>query len=475
MRGWLILSMCAVFLAAYFVQGEWLEYAAAILALASFAAGAANAGRLPRIFGFVMMALGIGIEWTKGTGLHGISQGLFLILPLVCLIVLAPMLSIPLKLGGYFEAVSNLLHLTRRRPRRLYAGIIGTLFVISPVLNLGAVRIIHEFLSELKLPPHFTAKSYGSGFATAAFWSPYFASVSLNLHYLHVPYQTYAGYGLGLAVLSLLLSYAIFCLWEQRRSAVAVKAVPETAAAPEIAVAAPDTAVANSAASERADAPIRPAVLSGHDRRQLAKLLLFVLFVIALCLVIEALTHWSMLVVVSLVAVAVPLLFGVVLGDLKRMRPLLRDFAVHSVPMLSNELVLFMSAGVLAHALQGTPAMNRFCTYLAVLADRSFLLFALAVLVIVLVLSCIGIHQIATIGALAMQFSTVDLGVDPLAVAMLLIMSWTVSFSLSPFSGLNLMIARFTRLPGRQVGFRANGLNMLLLSLLGIAMIAWLV
>jgi hypothetical protein len=454
LRSGLILSMCIAFLAMYFIQANWLQIIVSVLALASFLAGAASAGKLPRILGLLMMSMGIAIEWMKGTGLSGISQGLFLILPLLCLIVLAPLLSIPLKLGGYFASVSKLLILSRRRPRRLYAGITGTLFVISPILNLGAVRIIHEFLNELKLPPYFTARSYVTGFACAAFWSPYFASVSLNLFYLQVPYQTYAGYGFGLACLSLLLSISLFRLQERRRPAAAM----ETASA--------------LAAPERPDAP--PS-LSSHDRKQLVKLLLFVLFVIAVCLVIETITRWSMLIIVSLVSAAVPLLFAAVLGDLTRMRPLLKDFAARSVPMLSNEIVLFMSAGMLAYALQGTPVMNLLSVYLADLADRSFLLFALAVIAIVLSLSFVGIHQIATIGALAMQFSTVDLGISRLAVAMLLILSWTVSFSLSPFSGLNLMVSRFTQLPGRQVGLAANGLHMLLLSLISIAVIALLV
>ena len=72
----------------------------------------------------------------------------------------------------------------------MYAGITGTLFFLSPILNLASVRIINEFLEDLKLPSALTAKSYVVGFATASMWSPYFASVSLMIHYCISPMKT---------------------------------------------------------------------------------------------------------------------------------------------------------------------------------------------------------------------------------------------------------------------------------------------
>src|SRR4051812_43592647 len=102
---------------------------------------------------------------------------------MLCLITLAPLLSIPLRLSGYFEAVASLQRNLLHQPKKLYGGITGTLFLLSPILNLGSVRIINEFLEELKLPSAVSAKSYLVGFTTAVMWSPYFASVSLVLHY----------------------------------------------------------------------------------------------------------------------------------------------------------------------------------------------------------------------------------------------------------------------------------------------------
>lgn len=442
MRSYLILGMCLLFLAQYFIQFQWLQYLVVILALIAFIASIINANRLPGILGFVMMGVGIGIELFKGTGFAGISEGIFLILPLLCLITLAPLLSIPLKIGGFFKSVSHLLHNLLNQPKKMYAGITGTLFFLSPILNLASVRIINEFLEDLKLPSALTAKSYVVGFATASMWSPYFASVSLMIHYLHISYKDFILYGIGFSILSLIIGNLLFALWEKRH---------------------PFEGNLTSIVS-----------LERSDRYRLLKLVLFVVVLMGTCLLVEKLTNWSMIVIVCLLAIIVPLLFGLKRDNWKRMTPLLMDFRDRNVPLMSNEIVLFMSAGMLAFSLKGTTVMNGVSDLLTVLANQSFFLFAFALILIVLCITYIGIHQIAVIGALAMQLSVVDLGISNLSVALILLLSWAISMSLSPFSGLNLMVSRFSKLPGRNVGLGANGLHSFVVAFISVAIISFL-
>lgn len=325
MRSYLILAMCGLYLIQYFVELTWLRYVVVALALIAFVGSAPKADPFPRLLGFFMMGLGIVLEMGKGTGVEGISEGLFLILPLLCLITLAPLLSFPLRFGGYFEAVALLLKKLMQQPKKLYAGITGTLFLLSPVLNLGSVRIINEFLDELKLPSMMSAKSYLVGFTTAIFWSPYFASVSLVLHYLHVPFTQYIGYGIVLSSLSLLIRNVLFALWQKRN-----------------------------------------------------------------------------------------------------------PMNVESTPfhLLDNKIVLIL-------------------TYM-------------------------GIHQIAVVGALAMQLQPAELGITSISLALLLLLTWAMSTALSPFSGLNLMVSRFAGISGVQVGLRANGVHMSLVAIVGVTIISFI-
>lgn len=440
LRSYLILSMCFLYLIQYFVQIQWLQIIVVILALMAFWGSALNADRFPRILGIIMMSIGIGIEWMRGDFINRMSEGITLILPLICLITLAPLLSIPLRIGGFFESVSHLLQNLLHQPKKLYAGITGTLFFLSPILNLGSVRIINEFLEELKLPSYVTAKSYVVGFATAAMWSPYFASVSLMTHYLDIPYHEFVLYGIVLSILSLLLGNILFALWEKRHP------------------------------FEKNPSPVLK--LEKSDRYQIIKLIFFVIILMAACLVAERITNWSMIVIVCLMTVIVPLLYGAKRANWQRMTPLLKDFRDRNVALMSNEIVLFMSAGLLGYALKGTTVMNGMSNFLTEMANQSFFLFALAIMAIVLCITYIGIHQIAVVGALAMQLSAVDLGISHLAVALVLVLAWSISMSLSPFSGLNLMVGRFSKLSGRKVGFRANGLHLLIMTFISIAIIS---
>jgi hypothetical protein len=440
MRSYLILAMCGLFLIEYFVHQLWLQYLVVVMAVLAFISSAMKANTFPRWLGIMMMGTGIALEINKGAGIEGISQGILLIMPLLCLVILAPLLAIPLRLGGYFEAVDSLLRNLLHHPKKLFAGITTTLFILSPILNLGSVRIVNEFLHNLKLPSAMTAKSYLVGFSTSIMWSPYFASVSLVLYYLGIPFHDYIMYGIGLSFLSLLIGNLLFVFWEGRNpmAGLCVSEVP----------------------------------LESDQRHRLMKLILFVLGLMAASLFIEYITHWSMLVIVSLISLSFPLLWGGLSKRWKQLMPHWISFRDHTVPMMNNEIMLFLSAGLLGHAVQGTSFAIGLNVFLTGLANQSFILFALAIMIIVLVVTYVGIHQIAAVTTLATQLNAQELGISNIALAMLLLLAWSISTALSPFSGLNLMVSRISGITGVEVGLRENGWHLSLVGIIGIAIVS---
>jgi len=442
MRSFLILAMCLLFLVQYFVQVHWLQLVVLFISFLVFLSSARYASPIPRILGIIMMCGGIIIEWNKGTGIQGISDGIFLILPLLCLIILVPLISIPLRLGGWFHSISHFLQNLTHHPRKLYAGITGTLFLLSPILNLGSIRIMNDFLKDLKLPSAISAKGYIVGFSTATLWSPYFASVSLILHYLNVPFKEFLLYGFSFSLIMLGTGNLLFYLWEKRHPL---------------------------SLTELNELP-----LARKQKNDLVKVVLFILFLLTTCLFIERITKWSMMVIVCLLSILIPLLSGILTWNWKKMIPFYREYVQQTVPMVNNEITLFMSAGMLAFALKGTGIMNHVSLFLHELANQSFLLAALGIILIVFLLTYLGIHQIAVIGALAMQLNGAELGMSNNALAMILLLSWAISTAISPFSGLNLMVSRFASLTGNQVGLRMNGMYLLAVTFIGIAIISFI-
>ncbi|MEH7116524.1 hypothetical protein V7128_03735 [Neobacillus vireti] len=55
-----------------------------------------------------------------------------------------------------------------------------------------------------------------------------------------------------------------------------------------------------------------------------------------------------------------------------------------------------------------------------------------------------------------------------------MLLTWSISTALSPFSGLNLMVSRFAGKSGVQTGLRANGLHLSILALIGIVIISYI-
>jgi Tripartite ATP-independent periplasmic transporter, DctM component len=438
-RSYLILSMCVLFLVHYFANNVWLGYLIVVLAISSFMASAMKASGFPRVIGMLMMGTGIILEIYKGTGIEGISQGILMILPLLCLVTLAPLLSVPLKLGGYFESIDSLLKNQLHHPRQLFAGITTSLFILSPILSLGSVRIISEFLSDLKLPTAMTAKSYLIGFSSAIMWSPYFASVSLVLYYLDMEVGKYILYGIGLSFLSLIIGNFLFALWERRNPL------------------------------ERSTTPEVP--LAKKSRKQLWMLALFVTLLLSSSLTIEYITKWSMIIIVCMISIILPIAWGIITKGWSRLIPMLEDYRDQSVPMMNNEIMLFTSAGLFAHAVQGTSFSNTLSDFLTRVAKDSILIFAVTVIAIVVVVTYIGLHQIAVIAALAMQLKAEELGISNLSLAMLLLLSWSISSASSPFSGLNLMVSKIVGISGFETGIRANGLHLMILTVIGLGII----
>ena len=130
------------------------------------------------IFGYKMS----GAVW-----LEGITKNL----PMAIVLLMVPVLSIPVKEGGYLEAINYFLSKNAVNTRRLFSTLSVSIFGLSSIANLGAVRLIHDFVKGAKFSSRFLGKVYGVGFSGCVTWSPYFTSVNIVLYYTGVSFGDY--------------------------------------------------------------------------------------------------------------------------------------------------------------------------------------------------------------------------------------------------------------------------------------------
>ncbi|MDF2960487.1 MAG: hypothetical protein K0S39_2222 [Paenibacillus sp.] len=441
MRSYFILGMCSLFLIQYFVQSDWLQYILAIFAVIAFFGSIALARKVPKVFSILMFTAGVVLTGLKGEGIDAAAQGVTSNIPLLTLLVLVPLLSIPFKLGGFFDSILLYLRRFRNNPGNLFTGISTVLFFLGPILNLGSIRIVHELIKDLRLNSTFLSKAYLVGFSTTILWSPYYAAVGVVLLYLHVSIGSYMTYGFGLAVLFLLIGNLMFRLWAKKQTF--------------------DTETAS-------EARMTP------DHRRRLKILPFIIFSLMLITIVtEFTTHWSMLVLVSLLSLLFPVVWCLFSKQWEPLKTHLIDYRDKGVPFMNNEIIMYISAGFFGQSLKGSTfgqGINEFMTYLS---QASFLLFALFIVITMISITFIGIHQVVVVTVLATQMDPVMLGTSKEILALLLMLAWSASSILSPVNPINLLVSGLVKRSSIEVGIRDNGLYLLIVCTIGIAVLTY--
>jgi hypothetical protein len=441
MKSYFILMMCFLFLIQYFVHSYELQFILAIFAIIAFCVSITLARTVPRIFSILMFIAGVIFTYLKGQGVETAAQAITSNLPLLTLLVLVPLLSIPFKMGGYFDSILLYLKRFKNNPRKMFMGISTVLFFLGPILNLGSIRIVHELIKDLRLNSTLLSKAYLVGFSATILWSPYYAAVGIVLLYLHVSIGQYLLYGFGFAVLLLVAGNLIFGLWAQKR-------LPKIAD--------------------------QHYELISRDHRKKIKTLAILIFTLMLITVIaESITHWSMLVLVSLLALFFPIIWSFFSKQWGTFQLYLIDYRDKAVPIMNNEITMYISAGFFGQSLKGTSFGHGINEFMIQLSQVSFLLFALFILLTMVCVTFIGIHQVVVVTVLATQMDPVMLGTSKEILALLFMLAWSASSVLSPVNPINLLVSSLIKKSSIQVGVRDNGLYLIIVCTIGIALLTY--
>ncbi|GGG13437.1 hypothetical protein GCM10010916_32950 [Paenibacillus abyssi] len=367
------------------------------------------------------------------------AQGITSNLPLLTLIVLVPLLSIPFKMGGFFDSILVYLRRLHNSPIKLFTGITSVLFFLGPILNLGSIRVIHDLIKDLRLKATFLSKAYLVGFSTTILWSPYYAAVGITLLYLQVSVVDYMSYGIGLAVLFLLVGIVMFGIWSKKQQL------------------------------EAEDYQVEE--VTAVHRQKLKALPFIILTLMAVTITAEYITNWSMLVLVSLLSLLFPAVWMLYSRQWGPFKHHLVEYKDKAVPIMNNEIIMYISAGFFGQSLRGTTFGEGINVFMANVAQTSFLLFALFILVTMVCVTFVGIHQVVVVTVLATQMDPVMIGTSKEILAMVIMLAWSASSILSPVNPINLLVSTLLKKSSLEVGLRDNGLYVLVVCAIGIAIL----
>lgn len=442
-HGKLIFFMCLMYLITYMINVKYVNLLFSVLILAVFFMSLLKADKKIALFSLSMFLVGVLFILYTGKGMEYFMEGVLINIPILSLMLIVPLISIPFRLGGYLYPIKLYLLRIHKDSNSFFTFITFIIFFLGPIMSIGVIKILHDVIGNFKIKAELLAKGYLGGYSTVVIWSPYHASVALVLYYLDVSVGEYMPFALAFSIILLLFLNVLFRMQPINKN--------------------------NS---------IHPVDLEENTQHvsdvTLSKLLILVSLLMSIILFVEFISKWQMTFIVALMAVLFPIIWGCYQKQLLGVYHEFEKFSHGLAKNANNEVVLFIGAGLLGISLKDTVLMEKFQHLINSVFDQSYLLFMLVIVLIVLFFTFIGIHQVVIVSALLMQMDPEKMGTSAVVLALLFMLSWSMSAVSSPVNPLNLIVSHLIQRQGVVTGLKFNGIYLLCMAILGFIYIYFL-
>lgn len=433
----MILGLGLVYLTNVFVGSAVLADVALALMIAVTGMCLAVVKGSSRVISYLAFAISIGLllgyraPWSVWA--EALEENLYM----VVMFAMVPLLRIPIRHGGYFEALRAVFDRFAGTRGRFYIfmGLVSAF--IGSIVNLAVVPLVYEVsrASSLSTDKKLLSAAVTRGFTSSTIWAPTMASIALIMHLTGAKWLTFFPFGLSAGVVAGFVGYAV-TMMEGRNLPVS----PDHPSGPRL-------------------APVRSTGPSGA-RRQYAKFAELCGFAFALIVMIAAVSFVTGIRTITVVSLAA-LLFPVVwMSILKRFRLLVGEFKAsylgESLPNLSSEVTLFAAAGFFTVTVEYTGIGQYIPHALTVAVGGNVFLLTVAIVASAILLAILGIHPIVTVAVIGGTVRAAAVGVSPTYLALVLAVCWAIGLSVSPASATIITMSGLTNRSPLQVGTRWN-------------------
>src|SRR5690625_1418265 len=170
------MAMCLLYMIQAFIPNSAVNTVYILICLIAFFLAFKWLHVKNRLFTGVLFTAGITIHYLYGNEGLDLFEGITQNLALLAIILLAPLISLPLEGEGVITTVIHKMSEYRDDDRKIFNGVTSFMTMLAPILNMGAIRIIHGFIEDLKFDNKLLSHAYYGGFTPAVVWSPFFAS-----------------------------------------------------------------------------------------------------------------------------------------------------------------------------------------------------------------------------------------------------------------------------------------------------------
>lgn len=373
--------------------------------------------------------------------LQALQENLFL----VVMFTMVPLLGIPIQHGGYTKALQGVFERHVNTNSRYYLLVSFISAFVGVLVSLAVVPLVYEICraSSRSSNKKLLSSAISRGFTTCTIWAPTTAAIALVVKLTGTEWPQFFPYAISFGIIAGIVGY-VMTIFEEKRAGEDSNFIPEV--------------------------PVEDFKLS-----KVVELSVFGMILIAGIAIISMITGISTIIVVSLASLIYPVIW---LGIIKRLPILLREFKgdyfTNRLPMLKNEIVLFVGAGLLADSINYSHIGDYVPQIMALLVGHNALLLTVVIIGITLILSTLGVHPIVTVTIMGGTIQAATYGVTPTYLALVLATSWALGISISPSAANIIAVSGIVQESPIQVGIRWNGLYVLVATVVFILTLTFL-
>ncbi|MHB8076344.1 C4-dicarboxylate ABC transporter, partial [Desulfosporosinus fructosivorans] len=396
-----------------------------------------------KVIGYVSFALSILLLFIYRAPLSIWEQALQGNLYLVVMFTTVPLLGIPLQYGGYFESLQGVFRRYVHTDSRFYLLVSLISAFIGVLVNMAVVPLVHQLslASDKSSNKKLLSMAICRGFTTSMFWAPTTATIALVVQLTGAKWPVFFPFGILFGLIAGLIGYTMMIL-EARREDNSIAIVDAT----------PDNFSVRKPIAE-------------IDLRKVLELSFFAITLITLIVIASLVTGISTINVVSIASLIFPIIWLALIGRLPiLLREFQGDYFTQRLPRLKNEIILFVGAGLFATSISYSHLGGYVPQFLNLIVGSSALALTIVIIFGSLILSFLGVHPIVSVTILGGTVKAAAYGVTPTYMALILAISWAMGISVSPSAANVIAISGLTGQSPTQVGFRWNGLYVLIVS-----------
>lgn len=413
-----------------------------------------------RLIALMMFLVGAGLLVFTQAPLHDWEDALQDNAFLIAMFIMVPLISIPVRHGGYLESLRYLFTQHANTKGRYYglvsimASFLGVLVSIASVPLTYEVARAGRFSKNTRL----LGTALSRGFATCLIWSPTTATAALALSLTGANWLAFAPAAIACCLIAGAVGWLMVEVSGLKKMRESTKAREGKAAEATIsheltsanehakkAGVGACTIEAREADRETTKKLDSPDNIAGAklDARKLTELIVFSSAFIGVVMAVAHLFSISVIVSVALVSLVFPILWMACIKKLPTLRTQIgNEYIAQKLPQVKGQIILFTAAGILAAGISASGIGTLLVQDLMQLIGHDVLVLTVLVLVLGVIVAGVGIHPIVYTAVIGGSLAASQVGVTPEYLALLLCATWALGNAACPTSANTIAVSQ---------------------------------